>query len=331
MTKPILPREPELLASSLLAGTISYLLLVTAAFFIIQATGLAAALSTAFPAAFASFALLVAPLWLFGFGAAEWLRQELPSSWPQIILAALLGIPYLVFAVATGHLRPAVCSTIFLLPVIAAWLMRSAATDKLVCEDGIVLGAVAAIQMSSLLASAWPYAGLAALPKLFLLDAVLYVYLVVRQLPGIGYSLVPTARAAVVGMREFVFFLPFGIGLGFALRFIHFHEGMPLVGNFVLRIALTGLFAAIPEEIFFRGILQNLLESRLGQTAALALASLLFGLAHFNKGAAFNWRYVILAAIAGVFYGRAWRDRRQVLSSVITHTAVDVVWSVWFR
>jgi membrane protease YdiL (CAAX protease family) len=94
---------------------------------------------------------------------------------------------------------------------------------------------------------------------------------------------------------------------------------------------VTFLLVAIPEEIFFRGVLQNLLESRFGRGRALALASVLFGLGHFNKGATFNWRYVILATIAGVFYGRAWREQRQILASVITHTAVDVVWSVWFR
>jgi len=35
--------------------------------------------------------------------------------------------------------------------------------------------------------------------------------------------------------------------------------------------------------------------------------------------------------VAGFFYGRAWRSRRQLLASAVTHTAVDVVWSLWFR
>jgi membrane protease YdiL (CAAX protease family) len=61
------------------------------------------------------------------------------------------------------------------------------------------------------------------------------------------------------------------------------------------------------------------------------VAALLFGLSHFNHGARFNWRYVLLAAIAGIFYGRAWRARRQIFASVVTHTAIDVVWSLWFR
>jgi hypothetical protein len=73
------------------------------------------------------------------------------------------------------------------------------------------------------------------------------------------------------------------------------------------------------------------LEPITGRTWALTIASLIFGLSHFHKGAAFNWRYVIMAAIAGVFYGRAWREKRQLLASSITHTAVDVVWSLWFR
>jgi membrane protease YdiL (CAAX protease family) len=69
----------------------------------------------------------------------------------------------------------------------------------------------------------------------------------------------------------------------------------------------------------------------MGRTAALLLASLLFGLSHFNKRAVFNWRYVILATIAGIFYGRAWRERRRLFASSVTHATVDAVWSIWFR
>ena len=89
---------------------------------------------------------------------------------------------------------------------------------------------------------------------------------------------------------------------------------------------------ALPEELFFRGLMLNMLERRVGTNRALAITSLLFGLAHFNKRAAyFNWRYVILAAIAGIFYGRAWLSNRRLLSSGITHATVDTVWSIWLR
>jgi CAAX protease family protein len=88
---------------------------------------------------------------------------------------------------------------------------------------------------------------------------------------------------------------------------------------------------AIPEELFFRAILQNLLETRFGPTRALVIAAFLFGLSHFNHGSRFNWKYVLLASLAGIFYGRAWRVNRHIFASVVTHTAVDVVWSLWFR
>jgi hypothetical protein len=58
----------------------------------------------------------------------------------------------------------------------------------------------------------------------------------------------------------------------------------------------------------------------------------LFGLSHFNKRTAFfNWRYVLLAAIAGIFYGRAWGRDRSVGASAVAHSTVDAVWSLFLR
>ena len=94
----------------------------------------------------------------------------------------------------------------------------------------------------------------------------------------------------------------------------------------------TFFFIAVPEELFFRGWLQNLLERRMGRYPALMLTAALFGLSHFNKRAVhFNWRYVLLAALAGIFYGRAWRQERRVGASAITHASVDTIWSLWLR
>jgi hypothetical protein len=77
---------------------------------------------------------------------------------------------------------------------------------------------------------------------------------------------------------------------------------------------------------------QNLLERRIGRTPALVVTACLFGLAHFNKGTAFfNWRYVLLAALAGVFSGRAWRQDRRIGASAITHSTVDTLWGALLR
>ena len=298
----------------------------------IARSGIAASLDGQLRPALLSFALLLAPLWFFGFGLGEWLAQRLRSPWSRVAFPALLGVPYLVFAFPAGTLRWSVAIVVFLLPVVlSATLESSASTRNLVWQDGLVLGTLAAVYLFRLFTPAWPYAGLAVLPKLYVADLALYLYIVVRKLDGVGYSLVPSRHTFLVGLREWVYFLPLGIGLGTVLRFIHFHARVPPAMSLLISVLITFLLVAVPEEMFFRGILQNLLETRLGPQEALVLAAVLFGLAHFNKAASFNWRYVVLATIAGIFYGRAWRARRQVLASSITHTAVDVVWSLWFK
>jgi membrane protease YdiL (CAAX protease family) len=311
---------------------ISFAVLLLVLWFEARSSAMGRSLGAHLPYAFASFALLLAPLWLLGFGAGEWLRSSIRSPVTRIILPSLLAVPYFVFAFPTHNFRwlPAIAMLV-LPPLLAAFLESFKPPSRISWQDIVVLGVLLATYSLRLLASAWPDPGLAALPKLFVADSVLYLYLVVRGLEGCGYSLRPNVYALLIGWREWVYFLPFGIGLGAALSFIHFHPGWPSLAKVVTAVLITFLLVAIPEELFFRGILQNLLETRLGRTPALIVASILFGLAHFNKGAIFNWRYVILAAIAGVFYGRAWRSRRQLLASIITHTAVDVVWSLWFR
>ena len=282
--------------------------------------------------AFLSFALLLAPLWFFGFGAADWIRNLLTSRSLRILLPTTLAVPYLAFALPAGQFHWAF--TLAMLawpPALAALIEFSGHTEKLAWQDVGVISMLAASHILKLFQGAWPYPGLASLPKLFLIDIALYLYLILRDLDGVGYRLVPSRQAFVIGLREWLYFLPLGIALGAVLHFTHFHARLPTPLTLVGGILLTFLLVAIPEEVFFRGSLQNLLETRLGQRWALLLASLLFGLGHFNKGATFNWRYVLLATIAGIFYGRAWRAQRQLLAAIITHTAVDVVWSLWFR
>jgi hypothetical protein len=238
----------------------------------------------------------------------------------------------LIFAIPRREFHWNYALGLTLLPVALAALFEfSMLEQKLAWQDCVALLTIAVVLETRLFGGAWPYNGLGSLPKLYLADVALYLYLVVRPLEGVGYSLIPRLSDLAIGLREWLFFLPLALGLGFALHFIGFFPRHPSVGHVLGAVLVVFLLTAVPEELFFRGILQNLLEPRMGKNWALVLTSLLFGLSHFHKGAAFNWRYVILASVAGVFYGRAWRKRRRVFASSLTHTLVDVVWGLWFR
>jgi hypothetical protein len=317
-----------------------FAVLLALAFVAARATGVPERLAGHFPSSFVSFALLVAPIWFFGFGAAEWVRPRLPNAASRIAAAVLLVIPYAVFALPRHEFRPTIAAGFIAIIIGSAalleWAQKRHGSSCGGWQDFVVLAWLGLSVDLRLFQSAWPYPAIGALSKLLLVDLALYGYLIIRQLDGIGYDLRPRLDDLRVGLREFALLSPIVIALGVALRFLHWHATLPSPVKFVGGWLFTFLFIAIPEELFFRGLVQNLLDRKLGAGLGLAATSLLFGLSHFNKrlgpvAFSFNWRYVLLAAIAGVFYGRAWLARRRVLASAITHTFVDVTWSIWLR
>lgn len=282
-----------------------------------------------FARAFVSFALLFAPLWFFGFLSVEPLKRR--SRWTRIGIAGFLALPYFVFAAGTTSFSWRAAVIVVAFPILlAAFLEIPSLPSRMTWRDAAAITLIVAAYFLRWLQGAWPDPALALFTKLFLADVALYCFLVIRRLDG-GYSLIPSASALKVGLREWAFYVPVALALGELTGFIHFHAVIPAMRTVLLGVLSTFLLVAIPEELFFRAILQNLLETRFGRGAALITASVLFGLSHFHHGAAFNWRYVLLASIAGFFYGRAWLANRHILAAVVTHTAVDVVWSLWFK
>ncbi|MFB3815263.1 MAG: type II CAAX prenyl endopeptidase Rce1 family protein [Terriglobales bacterium] len=288
--------------------------------------------------AFTSFALLWAPYWFFGFGFAPPLRAALHARWMRVLLPGTLVVPYLVFALPRGEFRVFYAAAFACLPIAVAAVFEFARLDDALTWQDIAVLAVAGVPVQfGMLRGAWPERGLGFMPKLLLMDALLYAFLVIRKLPDVGYDLRPRRRDLAVGLREWALFAPIGTAVGLGVHFITFHPHLPSAGAVGGTWFVTFSFIAIPEEFFFRGVLQNLVERRFerrggnGRWQALLVAGAIFGLFHFNKPLPFNWRYVLLATIAGVFYGRAWGDRRRLFSAGITHATVDTVWSVWFE
>jgi len=106
-----------------------------------------------------------------------------------------------------------------------------------------------------------------------MMDLILYGYLVVKPVDGIGYDLAPRVEDLRVGLREVLFYAPIVIPIGFLLGFLHFHRGMPQLFMVPAAWIFTFVFVAVPEELFFRGLVQNLLERRMGRHSALLVAS----------------------------------------------------------
>ena len=255
--------------------------------------------------------------------------------WVQLASPAVLCAPYLLVATGGGVFRWGWLALYALLPVaVSSLLWRAGRADQNQhgnWRDYLVLAMLGLAVDLRWFEGAWP-AHLAIFNKVLLLDAGIYGFIALRQLEGTGFDLRLRLRDAAIGLRELAWYTPIALALGLGLGFLHFHAGWPGWAPIAGAWMFTFFFIAVPEELFFRGWLQNLLERRVGRTAALIVTAILFGLAHFNKRAAnFNWRYVLLAAVAGVFYGRAWRNERRVGASAITHASVDAIWSLWLR
>jgi uncharacterized protein len=287
------------------------------------------------PAAVAALVIELAPAVAFGLAADRVTRAV--QRWPvavRIALPALYALPYVLVSVSEHMFRWQWFVLYTSLSVVIAWLLGQACVvdpeQRGNWRDAVILLALGLAVDLRWLDGAWP-PGLRALNELLLVDIGLYGFLAIRQLSGTGFDFHLRWSDWKSGLRELALFTPLVLTLGLALGFIHPHANQPQVGTVALRWVGIFFFTAVPEELFFRAWVQNLLERRVGRRTALMIASALFGLSHFNKRSAhFNWRYVLLATIAGIFYGRAWREHRRVPASTITHASVDWIWGLWF-
>ncbi len=162
----------------------------------------------------------------------------------------------------------------------------------------------------------------------------LVIFLGFRALPGMKYNL-PNVRDLGNGVAAFAISAPVLVIAGRLLSFIPpFH---PPVHSAPAGIALTfvAIFfgTALPEEILFRSLIQNWLMQRFGFTIpVLLVAALIFGAAHLDNGPQPlpNWRYMILATIAGIAYGKTFQKSSSVFSSVACHALVDATKHIFF-
>jgi len=150
---------------------------------------------------------------------------------------------------------------------------------------------------------------------------------------GIGFNLVPKWKDLYIALIALFAIMAVVIPPGLLTGFLKF--AIPSTFNITKQATgFIGLFltVAVPEELFFRGILyRGLLKVSSKKWVPMVVSSLAFGLMHWNNigGLDMQITYVSLAAIAG--FGYAWAYKRSgnnLLAAILTHTLVDWTWKL---
>jgi membrane protease YdiL (CAAX protease family) len=267
------------------------------------------------------------------------LRQQATASpWRALAMPFLLLVPYFIFAFGTGTFSARAVGKLAAYIAVPTLLLLP---DRLHRAERVGWRDLAAMLALGLPVSAdwlggiwtWPFE-LYFFNPLFCVSVGAYAFLVVRNLEGVGYHLTFRKGDVVDGLVNFVGFALVGIPLGLSLGFIHFHSQSVSVWDFAFQLFGIYLTIAIPEELLFRGILQNVLVKSI-QTGprslyGLLIASVVFGASHLHHTPVLNWKYAVLATLAGVFYGNAYRTRQRLSAPALTHALVDPVWHFLF-
>jgi membrane protease YdiL (CAAX protease family) len=155
--------------------------------------------------------------------------------------------------------------------------------------------------------------------------AGLYFFLVLEPLEGIGYTFLLRRRDWGAAGTAFVAFVAVAAPIGLLSGFLAWHPDLT-PGNLVVSPLHIYLAIAVPEELLFRGIIQNVCVRWTGTRRGLIISSCVFGLAHLP-----DFRYVLLATMAGVAYGWVYSRTEKITASAVAHAAVDWTWRVAFR
>jgi membrane protease YdiL (CAAX protease family) len=265
----------------------------------------------------------------------HWIQARLVGNRRLAWLPVIWCLPYLVYAAGTGDIRWLALARLFGIGVVLVLIYRLFPVRDLArfdWQDLVVASVLTFALMRQQLVGIWNVpANLDFMGRLFLICIACWSWMFVRPVPGLGYEFALSWRSAGIAGWNFVLFgliaIPAGLAIGF-IRWNPLRTGLP---GFVVSFIEIFLFIALLEELFFRGFLQtliseNLHSARLGQI----LISCLFGLFHILHAPVPNWRYVILASVAGWFYGSAFVKSGTLMTSAMTHAMVDAVWRAFF-
>ena len=254
---------------------------------------------------------------------------------PVWAMPLLWCVPYLLYAAGTGDFRWVAFGKLLAAGAVVVLLYRLAPVRdgaRFEWQDLVVAIWLIAVLMGHQLAGIWTVpVNLDFVGRLFLIAVAGWSWMFVREVPGLGYEWRLSWRVLGAAGWNFVLFSLIAMPVGFAVGFIQWHPLHKGVLDFGLAYLEIFLFIALLEEMFFRGFLQTLVTENLGSARlGQVVVACLFGLFHILHAPFPNWRYVLLASVAGWFYGQAFVKSGTLVGSALTHAMVDTVWRTFF-
>jgi membrane protease YdiL (CAAX protease family) len=252
--------------------------------------------------------------------------QALP--WTAPLLWASGSVSYLIYSVPTGVFG---WQSLLLLAVITgiavAWMRYS---PPGLLSDAAFLAFFGAVYIGrvthGIYAEPFPKLQTPALAQLMCFRLAITCLLRYRSHQDLGFGFFPTAADWRIGVRYFLYWAPVAAALIYALQFRPFR----LAPDYWWRAPLTFIsilwVVGLAEECLFRGMLLHHLRGLMRPLHALALSSLAFGLTHLWFSPFPNWKFAILASVAGLFYGQAYIEARAVRASMVAHALTVTAW-----
>lgn len=242
--------------------------------------------------------------------------------------------PYLLYAVGTRDFRWLALAHLVVAAVPLAFLyylfpVRDLA--RFTWQDLLIAIWLIAVLLGRQLTHIWTVpVNLDFMGRLFLIAISSWSWVYLRPLPGLGYHFTLSVNVLRAAAWNFLLFALIAIPSGLALHFTAWNPQHVSFASFAASFTEIFLFIALLEELFFRGFLQTLISQTLGHPRlGQALAACLFGLFHILHAPFPNWRYVLLATVAGWFYGSAFAKTGSLLASALTHALVDTLWRMF--
>lgn len=253
------------------------------------------------------------------------------------ILTASAWIPYLLESLSTGTFR--ITSFIVLVILSAAAAFWYALLQPSPQVDVLFMVFMAAVFLTGILTGIYvrpvPHLQIDILGRLMWIRLGIMSVLSLRKLQNIRFGFFPSLGEWRIGLQQFLFFLPVGALAVYLSHFARFHPQALIWWKFALFVPATffGILwvVALGEEFFFRGFLQQLVTRSLrSKPAGLFISAVCFGSAHLSYRGFPNWRFALIAALAGVFYGLAFIKARSIRASMVTHALVVTTWRSLF-